>query len=569
MRTPALAVAISLSVSLSVLLSAAPAAAKDFYVDPQAGAPSGDGSATKPWRTLQEVIDAKLVSTRAWDALPYKPSAKLVPKNASGPIKAGDTIWLRSGYHGALTISSHYNSAVITVAAESGHTPRFSKVLIRSSSNWHLRGLEISPSFAPTYKKDQMLSVQSHSHQGPVEEVTVEACKLFSVPDITSWTAKDWNDKAANGIGAGGTKITLRNNRVENVNFAISVTATHSLVIGNWIENFSGDGLRGLGDYTTFENNTVKNCYDVNDNHDDGFQSWSVKDGKVGTGQVVGIVLRGNTIINYTDPNQPLRGPLQGIGCFDGMFVDWVIENNVIITDHWHGITLLGAKNVRVVNNTVLDPNGAKPGPPWIQVAKHKNGTAASGCVVRNNLVTALNNDKTGVTEDHNIIIGGDAAKHFVDVAAYDLHLLPTSSAVDKGSSQQAPKTDADGVPRPQGSAVDVGAYEWSKNPPPVGDTGPGAPDIGPSGDGSIVGDSGGASDSAIGGDGATPPGDGASPSVDGASPSVDGQAGADLGGRASVDDGCSVRGTRETSPTTALLLLGLLLGAILARRRR
>ena len=46
------------------------------------------------------------------------------------------------------------------------------------------------------------------------------------------------------------------------------------------------------------------------------------------------MVLRGNTIINYEDPGQPHRGTLQGIGCFDGMFVDWVIENNVVIVDH-------------------------------------------------------------------------------------------------------------------------------------------------------------------------------------------------------------------------------------------
>ena len=60
-------------------------------------------------------------------------------------------------------------------------------------------------------------------------------------------------------------------------------------------------------------------------------------------GEVVGLVLRGNTIINYEDPDQPHRGTLQGIGCFDGMFVDWIIENNVIIVDHYHGITLSGA----------------------------------------------------------------------------------------------------------------------------------------------------------------------------------------------------------------------------------
>ena len=158
--------------------------------------------------------------------------------------------------------------------------------------------------------------------------------------------------------------MTIRDNRLLNVNFGISVGASDSLITGNLVENFAGDGLRGLGNHCTFEYNTVKNCYKVNANHDDGFQSWSTGPGGVGTGEVVGVVLRGNTIINYDDPNQPYRGTLQGIGCFDGTFVDWVIENNVIITDHWHGITLLGARNCRVINNTVMDQNNTRPARP-------------------------------------------------------------------------------------------------------------------------------------------------------------------------------------------------------------
>ena len=50
-------------------------------------------------------------------------------------------------------------------------------------------------------------------------------------------------------------------------------------------------------------------------------------------------MLRGNLFINFENPNQPLKGTLQGIGCFDGFFVDWVVENNVVVTNHWHGIS--------------------------------------------------------------------------------------------------------------------------------------------------------------------------------------------------------------------------------------
>ena len=131
---------------------------------------------------------------------------------------------------------------------------------------------------------------------------------LQSVADASSWSASDWDTKSANGIQASGTKVTLRRNKLKNVNFGISVSATSSLVDDNTVDGFAGDGLRGLGDNTVFQYNLVKNCYDVNANHDDGFQSWSVgSNGQVGTGQVTGVVLRGNRIINYEDPSQPFR----------------------------------------------------------------------------------------------------------------------------------------------------------------------------------------------------------------------------------------------------------------------
>jgi parallel beta-helix repeat protein len=55
---------------------------------------------------------------------------------------------------------------------------------------------------------------------------------------------------------------------------------------------------------------------------------------------------------------------MQDIGCFDGFFDGWVVENNVVITDHWHGISFYGMKNSRIVNNTVIDVNDQSPGPP-------------------------------------------------------------------------------------------------------------------------------------------------------------------------------------------------------------
>jgi MYXO-CTERM domain-containing protein len=474
-----------------ILGIATPASAADFYVDPVNGSDAGDGSAQDPWMSLQEVWDSGQIETRGWNELPYNDSRQLVPKNQGAPVGAGDTIRLRDGYHGTLEISGAYNTVPITVAAEQGHTPRLASIQLRAVSNWTLDGLSISPSHAPTLEQITIVSIESHGYHGPSSQVTVHDCRIFSVEDTSQWSAQQWVDTASSGIRSSAQETVVSSNRLKNVRMGISMSADAAQVMDNEVVNFSGDGMRGLGNDSVFSHNLIKNCYNVDDNHDDAFQSWSRGDGGPGSGEVRGIVLRGNTFINYEDPNQPHRGPLQGVGGFDGMFNDWVIENNVIMVDHWHGITLLGSKNTRIVNNTVVDLNSERPGPPWIRVAPHKDGRVSEDIVIRNNLATALNIEEgqSRVAEDHNIVVD-DLAAFFVDPAAGDLHLLATSQAVDTGSSELAPATDVDGISRPQGAAYDLGAYEYHEPGVEPADTGV-SPDTGSGDTGTTVSDTG------------------------------------------------------------------------------
>jgi hypothetical protein len=436
------------------LLAASSARAAEFFVDPAAATATGDGSSAAPWQTLEKVVTAGSFGTT---------------------IKAGDTVWLRSGYHGALAIKGGNYTPPITIAAAAGQKPTLSRVSFAGTQGWVLAGASISPSYAPTPTVGDMVLVDTSSAR-----VTVKDCDLFSVKDASAWGASEWINAASSGIFVRGTGVTISNNSLTNVRFGISVDGKDALIENNRIVNFSADGLRGLGDNGVFQYNLVKNVYvsgtDGDDNHDDGFQSWSTGTGGPGSGVVRGVVLRGNVFLNREDPNQKLQNSMQGIGCFDGMFDGWTVENNVVITDHWHGISFYGMTNSRIVNNTVIDVNDASPGPPWIMVTPHKSGTPSSNVVVRNNLATDYDITGNAITNDYNTTLtSASLATFFVDPGKFDLHLLPNAPAVDTGSADQAPLLDADRIARPQGKGFDLGAFEWHEASVPPIDGGAGA----------------------------------------------------------------------------------------------
>lgn len=289
----------------ALLLAASLAQAASFHVDPVAGSDTtGDGSAAQPWRSLAHVFDAGLIETRDWPSYPYQPGMTLVTVNPGAPVRAGDTIYLRNGYHGDVSIQHAYNSAPITLAAEPGHTPQLRSLLVRSAQHWIIRDLTVSPSFGGNYETMTIVEVDNHAWFGPTWDVALERLEVFSIADASGWGPNEWVNLASSGVGIGGDRVSLSDSRVRNVRFGIALGGDDGVVRGNLVDGFSADGLRGLGDRGVFEYNRVQNNLiddDFDSNHDDGFQSWSYGAGGVGTGEVVGVVLRGNVFINATD----------------------------------------------------------------------------------------------------------------------------------------------------------------------------------------------------------------------------------------------------------------------------
>ena len=347
----------------SALLVASATRGATFYCDPATGAPQGDGSAARPWRTIEEVLAARLVTFT---------DAAGKTANPSAPVKPGDTLLLRSGWHGVVRIASGFNAAPITLAADEGHAPAVGWVEIGEGRNWTVKGLLVSPSLAPAPLERPPKNLVSLGERGgeASERLVVEACFIFSALDTSAWSAQDWMDKPASGIWLGrhGRAHVARNNYVLNTRFGINLCAFDSVAEGNVIDCFSADGIRITRDGQTVRHNIIKNIFvsaaDGDDNHDDGIQAFLFN---TGTGLVKNVTVRENIVLARERDDLPFPAPMQGIGCFDGPLKAFTVADNVVCVNTWHGLTLNDAQGCTISNNVVFS-RWSNREQPWLML---------------------------------------------------------------------------------------------------------------------------------------------------------------------------------------------------------
>jgi hypothetical protein len=412
--------------------------AETYYVDPENGSSANAGSEAEPWRTLQAILLTDKV------------------------FEEGDIILLKDGYHGFPVIQARHGSGVVVRPVE-GAEPYVRNLQFTGAQSWTVEGLAISPEHSGVYTASRPLVEIDAESDG----VVLADCDIFGADTVQGWTSDQVKQRFGTGILCYGTNTTLRGNQIRNTKYAIEVmsSATGMVCENNVASGIMGDGIRFLASSGRYEGNMIRDFYGIDNHHDDGLQCWTNGPGGVGSGVVRNIVIRGNTIINQTDPNNPFPDTygVQGMGFFDGFYENWVIENNIVATDMWHGITLLGAKNCHVVNNTVVEgPLGSLTMRPWIQIASHKDGRKSEKNVVSNNFATSYDNaPDIGVVENN--FQTRDYEAHFVDYANFDFHLQPTSGAVNYGTSGLAPEVDFEGDVRdalPDAGADEIAADE-------------------------------------------------------------------------------------------------------------
>lgn len=424
--------------------------ASDYYCDPVNGSMSNDGSQSSPWTTLQDVI------------------------NNGKKFNAGDVIYLLSGAHGEPYLSG-YNSDYVTIKAAEGHNPVIASTVMANGSFWAFDGITFSiDGSGGASSRSSLISTNN-----TLTHLKVTNCTFHCGEDSSDWTNADWYANTEKGIAViiRGENLIFNSNTLTNVYHAFEMDADYAEVKNNLIDNFAADAIRALGSHAVYEGNIIRDAYveDYNVNHDDGIQMYDRDD--IANGTIENVIIRGNTIINFADPvtqsmidNDLVSYQMQGIISTDGHSLDIVVENNLVVNDHYHGITLTEANNCRIQNNTVFKtPHSNNPKTdaiPRIQLYNGKLNGVMENNIFRNNLSNICADwtyDENVNLSENNIVVNvNDANVYFYDYDNFEFSLKENSPAIDAGVNRDVSEFDINNKSRLIGINVDVGCYEYN-----------------------------------------------------------------------------------------------------------
>ncbi len=421
-----------LILSALMALSAGTATAQRFhYVVPpdHPASVSPDGSADAPWQGVDAALEA---------------------------AKGGDIILLNDGAYGALRLRNVMFDLPVLIQSLNGKNAHFDFIWIDGESrNLSFRNLSVWEDTDATTQYQSLVQSGADTAWLTFEGLDIRG-RGAEADSYLTWTADEWRE-AQSAVLLRGDDSLVRDCLIRGVGMGIALSGDRSEAVGNFIEGFAGDGLRAIGDFNRLVGNFVMNNVVVDENHDDGIQSWATE------GAVRALVIEGNRIFEWTGPEaHPLRGPLQGIGLFDGFFDGLTIRNNLVEVSAWHGISVYGGRGVDIVNNTVVPRASEGASLPWIGVFAHKNGVEARDVRVANNVAPRFNMKPDA---SRNILYRNNfrliaVELSFADPVAGDFRPREGSALIDAGDADLAPPADIDGVLRRMHGAPDIGAFE-------------------------------------------------------------------------------------------------------------
>jgi len=447
-----------LTVSIGLVSSTAEIAitvnGPNYYVDAAGGSDSNPGTFRAPWKTIQKAADTVQAGARVY----VRPGSYNERVRVTRSGAAGFPVTFQA-YSGVTTLgfsinASHIRVLGFNITTRTGSFPEGIGIYILGSyneivNNWiHdtcrqgiLADAGVSPSHdsaATSYNTIRGNTVVRAQRGG----VWVEGQNNLVESNDISHTLQSppgcgtFGD--ADGILYFGIGHTIRKNYVHDILLLESPTA-HIDATQTW----------GAARNIIFEQNT----FDIPDSlvgnpavsAGTGFTMESLD------GPVDNLIIRNNLVINrhtgYAVDTQSTGGNLRNLT---------IVNNTFARLDGFGvgggmGIWITSkVENARIENNAFYDYGYA--GDNYIRV------TGGSGVVIGNNSITKTNGVAPTGSPYPNDLWMVDA--RFVNPAARDFHLQRTSPLIDAGAAVDV-TNDHDGVARPQGPRLDIGAYEF------------------------------------------------------------------------------------------------------------
>lgn len=317
-------------------------------------------------------------------------------KAALAGSTGGEVIILEGGDYGSLYFGhkgldgSGYADTVTLRAADHGAPPVFSSLILNGVQNLELDGLAFSYDW-------------QEGHHAGANPFQVNDSSGIAIRNAT-FTGDNYLGPDAEAYGyPAGKGLTIANSSdvlVSDSSFTtfwkgIGIGASDRVtLIGNELSDMRSDGIN-FAQVTDIlvENNHIHD-FRINEatgDHPDMIQMWTANT----TARSTGITIRGNLLdigdggVTHAMLLEQTRSTAGTVGDA-GVFENILIEDNVIVGAHPHGITVGETEGLTIRDNTLLAAGGISgSGVPRINVSTAATGVSVTGNVTHDRIVLA------------------------------------------------------------------------------------------------------------------------------------------------------------------------------------
>jgi len=192
-----------------------------------------------------------------------------------------------------------------------------------------------------------IVSVDGDDKNGKTSNITLKNSYIYSESNTVDWSDYDWSSRAINGIylGDNASNILIENVFLNNVREGVYIRADNTVIKGSVIKNFAKNGIRIDASDLVVSDNVIRNA--VGEGGSAGIRVHHRKQ------PVWNVVITDNIIID-NDGTRVVGKDAAGIISYDDELTNFQVENNVIQTGIYNGITLKYSSESKIQNNIVL-----------------------------------------------------------------------------------------------------------------------------------------------------------------------------------------------------------------------